>query len=165
MAKGYNNWEQFYHRFNTIFHGIIALSLLPFAFVFLETQRDYPDGPLVEAEWILPMEILLGLISLGAAFYAWRFQKNLQSAVSNDLTIKERLGGYLKLKLRQYAILEVASLSALIGLFLTKEQFFSGVYVVVLFVFSIGRPTYDLVVRELRFSKEEEAKLKSGEFE
>ena len=165
MPQEYNNWEQFYHRFNTIFHGIIALSLLPFAFVFLETQRAFPDAALVKAELILPMEIIIAIISMGSAFYAWRYQKHIQESIAVDLSIKQRLVVYLKHKLIQYGILELASLAALVGLYLTKEQFFSGIYVVVLFVFSLGRPTYDLVVKELRFTKEEEVKLKAGEFE
>ncbi len=164
MAQGYNNWEQFYHRFNTIFHGIIALSLLPFAFVFLETQREFPDDQLVGAGLVLPLEIILGLIAVGASLYAWRFQINLPETIPADLSVKERLSVYLRLKLHQYAILEIASLAALVGLYFTKEQFFSGIYVVVLFVFSLGRPTYDLVVKELRLSKEDEIKLKAGDF-
>ena len=53
---------------------------------------------------------------------------------------------------------------ALVGLYVLKDHLFTATYIVVLFAFSLSRPTYDKVVQELKFNKEEEEKLKTGDF-
>ena len=165
MATGYNSWEQFYNRFNTIFHGIVALSLLPFAYVFLETQKEFARPSLVEDSQILLLQIVIGIVAAAAVYYARSFQKGIAEAIAQSLPLKEKLELYLNRKLVQYAILQVAAVAGMVGLYLTSSHFFTIIYIAVLFVYSLGRPTYDLVVGELRLSKEEEAKLKSGSFD
>ena len=63
--------------------------------------------------------------------------------------IKEKLDLYLSKKLIQYGILAGAAVAGLLGLYLTKDQLFSFVFVVVLFVFSLVRPTFDRVSAEI----------------
>lgn len=164
MSSGYNNWEQFYHKFNMIFHGIIAASLLPFAWVFLETQKEFPDPPLLEGVFALILKAGLVVLSAVAAAYAQVYRRQITRRVQLQEGLRERLSLYLREKLRQYAILGVAAITGLAGLYITKDQLFSFIYVAVLFAYSLGRPAYDATVRELGLSREEEKKLRAGDF-
>ncbi|MFT4834753.1 MAG: hypothetical protein ACI8WP_001516 [Flavobacteriaceae bacterium] len=164
MEKEYNKWEKFYHRFNTIFHGIVAISLIPFAYIFLETQKEFADAPMIGEEVEIPLKIVLTLLVVGAGFYSKVYFKKIIGSivVIPDLTLK--LSHYLRLKLIQYGILECGTLLALVGLYVSKDQWYTALYLVLIFAFSLFRPTYDLVIRELKISSEEEACLKKGDF-
>ncbi len=164
MEKGYNKWEKFYHRFNTIFHGIVATSLIPFAYIFLETQKEFADAPMIGEEVEMPLKIVLTLLVVGAGFYSKVYFKKVIDTVVTipDLTLK--LSHYLRLKLIQYGILEFGGVLALLGLYVSKDQWYTALYLALIFTFSLFRPTYDLVIRELKISGEEEARLKRGEF-
>lgn len=164
MAESYNSWEKFYHRLNLIFNGIVASSLVPFSFAFLETQKESPDSPLVEGSMYTILLIVLLVLSTLVIVYYLSFRKRVLEPVKKIELLPEQLKSYLKAKLKTYGLLESVGFIALIGLYVTKDQLFSFVYVVVLFIFSLGRPTYDLVVRELALSKEKEVKLRKGEF-
>lgn len=149
MSEPYNNWERFYHRFNLIFHGIIAGSLLPFAFVFLETQKEFPDAPLIEGMESMVIKMLLVVLAGVLIFLAQSYRKTVIREVQALSEIKEKLDLYLSKKLIQYGILAGAAVAGLLGLYLTKDQLFSFVFVVVLFVFSLVRPTFDRVSAEI----------------
>lgn len=165
MAKSYNNWEQFYHRFNLIFNGLVALSLLPFAFVFLETQKEYPDPPVMTDVEGLFIKVILVVICAVTVAYSQMYKKTIPQKVIVRDEIKPRLDLYLRLKLQQYAILEVAAIGAMVGLYLTKDQLFSFIYVVVLFVYSLSRPTFDSVSSEIRVPEKDLKQWGAGEEE
>ncbi|MEQ8472707.1 MAG: hypothetical protein RIC35_16065 [Marinoscillum sp.] len=157
MPDSYNKWERFYHRLNLIFNGIVAITLIPFAFIFLETQTDFPDPPAIDGSMEMVVKVLLIVLAAAIIGLAQVYAKKSLISVQQTEGLGERLNAYLKVKVRSYAILEFAALLACLGLFLTKDQIFSFVYVFVLFIFSLGRPTFERVAREVKVS---EKKLK-----
>ncbi len=148
MSVPYNNWERFYHRFNLIFHGLVGGALLPFAFVFLETQKEFPDAPLITGMESMVIKMLLVALAGVLIFLAQTYRKGVIREVQALSDIREKLDLYLSKKLVQYGILEGAAMAGLLGLYLTKDQLFSFVFVIVLFVFSLVRPTFDRVSSE-----------------
>lgn len=152
MAKAenkYNNWEKFYQKLNIIFHGIIASSLIPFAWVFLETQGEFAEGPLVAGTSAMVIKVLLVIASAGILGYSRIFRQKAYAKSAEEPRMEEKLNAYLSVKIKHYAILESAAIIALLGLYLTKDQLFSFVYVLVLFMFSLERPAFDRVAREI----------------
>lgn len=152
MAAGYNNWERFYHKFNLLFNGLVALPLIPFAYVFLETQKEFPDEPILAGSPALVLVILLSIISAASMFFSHRYKRKVVEMVGMQEAIPDKLKVFLSEKTREYLILEVAAVCSIAGLYLTKNQLFSVVFIAVLFVYSLSRPTFDSVVRVLKVS-------------
>jgi hypothetical protein len=155
MASAYNNWEQFNHRYNLIFNGIIALPLIPFALIFLETQGEFPEGPKLVGSFAVAIKVLLCVVAALSIAYAQMYKKRIPDVVKSVQGIEEKLKVYLSKKTAQYLILGVAVLAAMVGLYLTKDQMFSGVYIAVLFTYSLSRPTFDSVVNETGVPEQE----------
>ncbi len=147
MSK-YTNWEKFYQKLNIIFHGIIASTLIPFAWVFLETQKEHPDGPLLGGTVAMVINVLL--VTVCAVLIGWVqfLSKKSIRKVHEEESVKAKLDLYLKEKMVLYALLEGSAFLALVGLYLSKEPLFTVIYLVVLFVFSLQRPSFDRVSRE-----------------
>ena len=153
--KKYNKWEKFYNQLSLVFHGVIAVSLIPFGWAFLETQREFPDPPMIEGSLFDTIKWVLILLSLGIMVSSFLYSRNLIFQSGREKNISELLKVYKDKKLVDYAILESASLVAFLGLLITKDQLFSFLYVAILFMFSFKRPTYDRVTSELGLSDSE----------
>lgn len=149
MADKYNNWEKFYQKLNMIFHGIIAITLIPFGWIFLETQGEFADGPLVEGMNATILKTLLVIVSAGILGYSRIFRKIVLHRMRKINSIEDKLRSYLRIKIKHFALIESAAVVALLGLYLTKDHLFSFVYVLVLFMFSLERPSFDRVAREI----------------
>jgi len=158
MAQQYTKWERYFHRLNIIFHGIVAISMVPFAFSFLETQKSFPDSPLFGGDEA--MMIKFGLIgaTLLLLLVAFQFNKK-KTTYSSDLPLFDRLRLYEKKHIWFYAIIQCAGITSCLGLYMLKDQFFSFLYVAVLFVFSQIRPAYDQVVKQNKITEEEVEEL------
>lgn len=152
MAEAYNNWERFYHKYNILFNGLVALPLIPFGYVFLETQKEFPDEPLLMDSSALILEVVLIVISVASMIFSHRYKRKVMEEVGKQEAIPDKLKVFLSEKTRQYMILEIASICSIVGLYLTKNQLFSVVFIAVIFVYSLSRPTFDSVVRELKVS-------------
>jgi len=155
MAGSYNRWEKFNNRYNLIFNGVIAIPMIPFAFFFLETQKDFPDPPLLSGDMAVWLEVLLVVVAVIGITYAQIYKRGLKQGAKVAGTIDEKLDRYLQFNIKQYLILTISGVSAIIGLYLMKDQIFSILYVVVLFVFSLSRPTFDRTARETGISEKE----------
>lgn len=152
MSHQYSLWDRFYQRINMIFNGVVASSMIPFAFIFLQNQKQ-TQAPLIEEPWFETVKISLIVISLLPLIVANRLSPGLIRPAQKKESIKEKLAVYQIQKLKQFAIVEVAALVALIGLFLLKAQIFSFIYVGVLFIFAIYRPTFSRVCKEINESE------------
>ncbi|MFT5640770.1 MAG: hypothetical protein ACI9A7_000868, partial [Cyclobacteriaceae bacterium] len=64
MANQYTKWERYFHKLNIFFHGIVAISMIPFAYAFLETQKDFSDPPMVVGDQAMALKFTLIAISL-----------------------------------------------------------------------------------------------------
>ena len=78
--------------------------------------------------------------------------KTGKRAVSNK-EIAEKLQSYLSIKVKSFLILELAAVLGVIGLYLTKNQLFTGLYLAVMFVFSLTRPTFEKIAGDIRVSQ------------
>lgn len=154
MSKSYTPWDRFYQKLNMIFNGIVASSMIPFAIVFLQYQNG-SRLPIISGELEDPIKIVLIILSLGLLITSNFLGPKLLSVARAESSIDKKLRTYLIQKIKHYAIIEGAALIALIGFFLLNQQFFSFVYVGVLFVFSMHRPTFSKVSKEINESEED----------
>lgn len=146
-------YDRFYVRLNLIFNGIVASSLIPFVFLFLQNQKDIPK-PLLEGESASIFKWATIAFSLGLLVLAnWQGPK-LISSVRDERDITTKLNRYLGQKMKHYALIESAAIFSLIGFYLLKDQMFSFIYLGVLFVFSMHRPTFGRVAKEIGESEE-----------
>lgn len=155
MGAKYNNWERFYQKLNMIFHGIIASSLIPFAWVFLETQKEFPEGPLVEGTNATILKTLLVIGCAALLAYSRAFRQKVLKKMRSIETMENKLRPYLSIKSKHYALIESVAILSLVGLYLTKDHLFTAVYVIVLFMFSLERPAFDRVARELNVKEKD----------
>ncbi|MEQ8240772.1 MAG: hypothetical protein RIA69_16250 [Cyclobacteriaceae bacterium] len=154
MANHYTKWERYFHKLNIIFHGIVAISMIPFAYSFLETQKDFASAPYFAGEEAMILKFTLIGISLALLVMAFRYNNKL-AQIKENLELDERLSRYARQNAIFYFLIQLSAIAACSGLYLLKDQFFSFLYVIVLFVFSQTRPTYDRVVKQNSISEEE----------
>lgn len=146
MSKHYTPWDRFYQKLNMIFNGVVASSMIPFAILFLQNQKG-ESSPIIEENAVLKIGLILGSLSMLALsnFFGPKWIAIARKQTSLD----DKLSAYLAQKIKHYAVIEGAALIALIGFFLMQQQIFSFVYVGILFVFSMHRPTFSRVSKEL----------------
>lgn len=154
MANQYSSWDRFYQKINMIFNGIVASSMIPFAILFLQNQNQAQIA-LVEEPLFQILKISIISLSLLILVVANRMSSFLIRPVFEKETIAEKLDIYLIQKLKQLAIVEASAIVALIGFFLLKEQIFSFIYVGVLFIFSMYRPTFGRISKEINEPEED----------
>ena len=163
MKSNFKSWPEFHHQINMIYHVVIAISLIPFALVFLGIDSGKTKEPNVAAgyEWGALL-ILLPLATL-PCYFVWKDVRNRLRKINSKSGIKERLQKYLGLQTRRYLLLELSALVSLLGLWLTTNYLFVITYLLALVQFSLLRPSQDKVIRDLQFNKEDREKLRAPE--
>ena len=162
MKKGFNNWSEFYQRISLIFHGIIAFSLLPFAWFYLELDSGLGEPVLKDTYLIIFNVLILVGIVLILYFSHQQFTGTLRS-LRKSQSVRSKLQVYFDASLRKFIINEFAAVVALIGMVVGQEILFAVVYVFILFIFSLSRPRFDKVTQQLSLSKEEKELLAGSE--
>jgi hypothetical protein len=152
MNKPYTPWDRFYQKLNMIFNGVVASSMIPFAILFLQNQKGL-GSPLISQNDVVKIGLIAASLVLLALSH--RYGQKWISKARNQDSLEQKLNAYLTEKVKHYAVIEAAALIALLGFYLLQEQIFSFVYVGILFVFSMHRPTFSRVSKELGVSEDE----------
>ncbi|WP_258105201.1 hypothetical protein [Marinoscillum sp. MHG1-6] len=147
-------WDQFYQKLNVIFNGVLAISMIPFALVFLDIQKNDPPS-MYEGMTHTALKMSLMFLSLGVLGISnWFWRKHI-GQVSKASDIESKLEAYLSERLKHLAVIELSAIVAVVGYFLLKEFIFVIIYLGVLFVFSQYRPRFSKVCKDL-LEKEED---------
>lgn len=152
MAQEYTRWERFYNRLNLWFNGTVAFSIIPFGLIFLDTQSEFPEPPLISGLLVRFLQGVIVTVCGGLIWFGLHYAKKQLASLTED-TIDDRLVSYLAIRVRAFLILELGAVLAVIGFYLTKDQLFTGVYLVIMFVFSLSRPTFEKVANDIRVSQ------------
>ena len=158
MQLKFRNWSDYHHQIYRIYHGIIAISLVPFFLVFLELEVTSIKQPRVE-NFLIWFILLTGI---PFCFYlSWSVWKGDQFKYELDrkLSIKEKLISFRTLEIKKYVWLEIACAISLLGLWLTAHYLFVISYFAILAQFSFLRPSEDRLVKSMRLSKEERKRM------
>ncbi len=160
MGEKQLNWKDYHHRIYQLYHGIVALTLVPFALLFLEwdSGSEKLSFSITNPVTILISQLLW--IIIYASWYIWKGEKVKYQIVEN-MTLKEKLEEYRKRNLIKYLILAFAGLIAAFAMWLEASYFFVIAYFGVLVQYSFLRPSEDKVVRDMQLTKEERISLHS----
>lgn len=151
----FKTWTDFHHRLNLIFHAIVAVTMLPFVWLFLEVDANGKEGVLTDNV----VFILFLVICLSLTGTAYMYKKKQLEEASKKLNLRAKLDAYLRVQVANYALLEGAALFATLAFYLTASYIFVVVYIFILFVFSLSRPNLERTCRELYLDKEERGLL------
>ena len=147
----FKTWTDFHHRLNLIFHAIVAVTMLPFVWLFLEVDANGKEGVLTDS--VVVVLFLMVCLSLTGTAYMYK-KKQLEEAGKKS-NLRAKLDAYLRVQVANYALLEGAALFATLAFYLTASYIFVVVYIFILFVFSLSRPNLERACRELYLDKEE----------
>lgn len=152
--------EDFYHKIYLRFNGLVALVLIPFGYMILEmqsgTELDQVNNLYVNWLLVILLSIAGGLILHKSKK---RFINDLEIATKQE-TLRQKLELYLSIANRKFLNFALASLIFDAGLYLTGSPIMIVAFVVAMILISLGRPTLDLIVRELRLNKIEQQVLR-----
>ncbi len=163
MKSKLKSWRDFHNRINLVYHAIIAVSLIPFALVFLDIDSGEDSASQLEGPTEIGVMVILLATVFMTCFRVWKNAKEKYATIDQDWNIKKRLIVYFNFQIKRYMQLEVGAIVSLVGLWLTTNYAFAIAYLLVLVQFSLLRPSQDKVIRDLKLNKAEREKLRSDE--
>ncbi|UII23667.1 hypothetical protein [Fulvivirga ligni] len=157
--------EEFHNKTGFIFHGMLALPLAVFAYLFLEIKNNHMNPVLQDGT--ITMAILIAVPILSAIIF-WVGFKRFRRA-SKDIKgvpLAEKLSLYYDCTIKFYMSLGLASVLLVTGLYLTTSAVFILGYVFLLFFMSLHRPTPQKYVKDIPLTEQErQVILNKGRFE
>lgn len=153
-----SNAYEYFNTLTVVFYLMVGIPLVFFILIYLHYEKA---GGLhaTESMQFLP-HLLLPLGLLASVYFAYSVYKS-QLRQRQASTFKEKLKTFHEAALYKYALLSLANFLAVIGMYLTGEQLFAGLYAIALVVFSLNRPTHRRIAKDMRLSKEEQQWLRS----
>ncbi len=145
--------SNYFQTFNNYFHGIIAVPLLAFSFLYLEFDQGNLE-PLVGGRSYYWESGVMFLISAAYIYYMFKKVKISISGIGTG-KLEERLATYSKTLIRFYMMVTLPGAIAVILMYITGEMSFSLIYILELFLLSIRRPSITSIVRDLKLTGEE----------
>jgi len=161
--KSFKTGEDFYHRLNFIFNLLVAIPLLPFAILYLINLKDQiPDIGLTDS---VKTAFTIGLsavavIMMVKAVIDYRNQKN---QLNSETVLRIKLIRLHEALIRKFLLLETASFLSILGLWLTQHKIHIAVFVVILVLFSLKRPTINMFLEDLQLKEKETEILRNKE--
>ncbi len=151
----FNSAGEFYNKLNLFFHLLIAGPLLVFVFLYLESNAGDGRELLVQGEMATVLRYSLPMIIiLSAAMSFVMFKRSLQVA-RNEVGLQNKLSHYFRYSFVKYGMIEFSSIAAVLGLYLTDELIYTVLYVALLMLLSVSRPTVYRICRELKLDGKE----------
>lgn len=152
------NWKDYHHQIYQIYHGMIALTLVPFALLFLEWDSGSAQ---VEVSYSSTFFILTSQLLWPIGFACWYVWKGegVQRKTSNDVVLEEKLKEFKKINLYKYLLLAFAGCLAALAMWLQPSFIFVIAYLGVLVQYSFLRPSEDKIVRDMQLTKDDRRKM------
>lgn len=140
----------------------MGIPLLVFLWAFLEFL-DNRLSPFMSANFVYLFVSVFSLIIIAFIWMALRIFKNGLNLAKQEENLKDKLIIYEKISGRKFLFLFFASAFAVLGLYLCAHEIFPGLYFVIIFIFSMGSPTKDRIVRDLNLRDENRKTMLTGE--
>ena len=143
--------------FNKLHSALFALMIVPLL-LFIALYFLLPEMPPVpRTEYFILREYCIMIVS--AVLVAWLmatiiFNKKIKSA-RNEQGLGAKLDKYFQITIVRYRLLSTASLLMAFGLYLTRSDIFSGLYLAGLIVSAVLWPTGRKVTHDLRLKGDE----------
>lgn len=150
------DWKDYHHQMYQIYHGIIAITLIPFALLFLEWDSGNTEDTFEGIVFILFAQLIwvVGYLS----WYAWK-GKGVQYVLNDEMTLSQKMQEFKKRNLIKYGVLAGGGILAAGAMWIAPSFIFVIGYFGVLVQYSFLRPSEDKFVRDMRLTKEERKSL------
>ena len=153
----------YFQKLNNIFHGIIAVPLVAFSFLYLEYDSGNLTPPFGGRDYWIESGILF-VITLIYLVWIFKHWNNRIKRIDRQQSLTVKLKLYSKKQVQFYVLVTLPGAVAVVLMYLTGELSFSLIYLLELFLLSLRRPTDKLIIRELDLQGEEkEIVLKNKE--
>lgn len=151
------DWKDYHHQIYQLYHGIIAITLVPFALLFLEWDSGGKEANGLDGLVFILFTQLIWLVGF-ACWYAWKGER-VQYQVDDKMSVKEKMIEFKRRNLMKYCILAIGGFIAAGAMWIQPSFIFVIGYFVVLVQYSFLRPSEDKFVRDMRLTKEERKSL------
>ena len=147
-----DNVKSFDQQLSLIFHAMLAGPLLFYCILYLNSiDGDLADIPEPSMTMKGAVAIICGVFVL-AGFYFYRREITVARSMP---TLKEKLGRLFNASLILYALIEFASIIAVLAYYLTYNHLFTAIYVAILFLMSLNRPIPEKYANDLMLKGDE----------
>ena len=144
----------FIGKLRNVIYILIGIPLIVFVVLYLKLIRNNVFKGFFSEEVDIAINIAFTLIIIADVIYAYTlFNKKLKNARTAE-SLKDKLKGYYRASILKFSIMEAAVLLSLIGLFLTANNLFTGIFIAFIFIYSINSPNIYKVMKDLRLNKE-----------
>ena len=151
----YQNGEQYYNRVHLYFNGLIAVTLFPFAVVYLELDRGVAEARLLGETISTVLSFIVPIIAGVSMVFAFRAYRRSIKKAPELSSLRAKLDLYYEAALKKYLVLEGVSVITILCFYTTQASIFIVVYVFVIIAFSLGRPTIKIIGEDCKLGKEE----------
>jgi amino acid transporter len=160
----YKNSREFLEKLGLIFYATVSVPLFLFVITYLRLQSRAGFQPLIlDENWVFLMQVVIILLALAAIFFAFfKFRNEIRKTFLLP-SLRIRLELYYKASIGQYIYLAIAGMLVLAGIYLTGNNFFVIMYMIILIIISLSRPTAFKINRHLKLNKEEREKILKNE--
>lgn len=153
-----SNAYEYFNTLTMVFYLMVGMPLLFFVILYLQFQEE--GGLKVTENWQFIPHVLIPAATIASIVMAYRLYKN-QIIEREPKTFKAKLRTFHEASLYKYGLLDLSNFLPVIGMYLTGEQIFSGLYAIALVVFSLNRPTARRISKDVELTKQEEQWLNS----
>lgn len=154
--KYLQNAHEYFHKLNITFYLLIAGPLVGFCYAYLHYAAEGGLRLTLRFSWVHIL-LILGT-GLCIAFALYWYRQALQQ-LDTAWSFQQKLQFFYQKSRGLHTLLMLSNALAALGLYLTGEQLFAGVYAIALVAFSLYRPTPRRITRDLRLTKAEEGRL------
>jgi len=157
----YKNSKEFKRKLMNVAYISIGLPMVLFLWLFLEMNHgDLAPKVMPPYEYLV---IIFCGVSVGALI--WMASKIFKSGIKlarNEPELKEKLIIYEKISNQKFIHLMIASFITAAGLFLCANEVFGIIYAVLIIIFSLGNPTREKIVQDLRLNRSHKEVILKG---
>lgn len=154
-----SNAYEYFNTLTLVFYLMVGIPLMFFVILYLQYQ-EASGGLQVTENWQLIPHVLIPAATVAIIVLSYRVYKNAISQRSPD-TFREKLRTFHEVSLYKYGLLSLSNFLPVLGMYLTGEQIFAGLYAVALVVFSLNRPTLTRITKDVSLTQQEQQWLKS----
>jgi hypothetical protein len=153
-----SNAYEYFNTLTMVFYLMVGIPLLFFVILYLQYQEA--GGLQVTDNWELIPHVLIPAATVASIVMAYRLYKNTLTQRSPK-AFREKLRTFHEVSIYKYGLLDLANFLPVLGMYLTGEQIFAGLYAVTLVVFSLNRPTHSRISKDMDLSQQEQQWLRS----
>jgi len=153
-----SNAYEYFNTLTMVFYLMVGIPLLFFVVIYLQFQEA--GGLQPTQNWNFLAHVIIPAATVISIVLAYRIYKK-QIHERGPSTFKAKLRTFHEVSIYKYGLLDLSNFLPVLGMYLTGEQIFAGLYAVALVVFSLNRPTLRRISQDMKLSEQEKQWLSS----